>query len=75
MAIDKLILQECIRDQREMIESAQIVERQVCFEPKGNYVFVGIKLHKTHGSSGVKLLGRNAHFATKPKLTTVSKTG
>lgn len=43
MAIDKLILQECIRDQREMIESAQIVERQVCFEPKGNYVFVGIR--------------------------------
>jgi predicted AAA+ superfamily ATPase len=43
MAIDKLILQECIRDQREMIESAQIVERQVYFEPQGNYVFVGTR--------------------------------
>lgn len=43
MAINQTILQECIRDQREMIENAQIVERQVTFEPKGNYVFVGIR--------------------------------
>ena len=43
MTINKTILQECIRDQREMIENAQIIERQVTFEPKGNYVFVGIR--------------------------------
>ena len=43
MAIQKTILKECLRDQREMIENAQIIERQVSFEPNGNYVFVGIR--------------------------------
>ena len=33
MAINKTILKECLRDQREMIESAQIIPRQISFEP------------------------------------------
>lgn len=43
MAINKTILKECLRDQREMIESAQIIPRQISFEPNGNYVFIGIR--------------------------------
>lgn len=43
MAIQKAILKECLHDQREMVENAIIIERQIDFEPNGNYVFVGIR--------------------------------
>ena len=43
MAISKDQLRECIIDQREMVENAQIVCRPYHFEDNGCYVFVGIR--------------------------------
>ncbi len=43
MAISKELLKECIIDQREMVENAQVVSRPYRFEDNGCYVFVGIR--------------------------------
>lgn len=43
MSITKEILRQCIRDKREEIEQAEIVERPFEFEENGNYVFVGVR--------------------------------
>lgn len=43
MAISKEILKACMMDQRATIMEANIVKRDVCFEPNGCYVFVGVR--------------------------------
>lgn len=43
MAISKDLLRECIVSQREMITSAEIVERPYHFEDEMNYVLVGVR--------------------------------
>lgn len=43
MSVSKEILRQCIRDKREEIEQAEIVERPFEFEENGNYVFVGVR--------------------------------
>lgn len=43
MAISKDLLRECIVSQREMITSAEIVERPYHFEDGMNYVLVGVR--------------------------------
>lgn len=43
MAITKDIIRNCLRDKRDEIENAQVVNRPFEFEPKGNYVLVGVR--------------------------------
>lgn len=43
MAISKELLRECIVSQREMVTSAEIVQRPYHFEDRVNYVLVGIR--------------------------------
>ena len=43
MAVSKEILKACIMDQRTTITEANIVKRDVCFEPNGCYVLVGVR--------------------------------
>lgn len=43
MAVDKNILKQCLRDQRNVIENAVVVERDLSLEENGNYVFVGVR--------------------------------
>ena len=40
-----------------------------------NYIFVGRKLLEPHRTAGMKLLGRNSHFATETKFSAVGKAG
>ena len=43
MSISKTVLRNCLRDQRDMIMDATIVERDFEFEENGCYVFVGVR--------------------------------
>lgn len=41
--MDKELLKKCLRDQRTMIENADIIARNYDFEENGNYVLVGVR--------------------------------
>lgn len=43
MSISKDIIRRCIRDKRDEIEAANIIERPFLFEDNGNYVMVGVR--------------------------------
>ena len=43
MAITKEIIRRCLRDKRDEIEAATLVERPFEFEEQGNYVMVGVR--------------------------------
>lgn len=43
MAVSKDTIRQCLRDMRDEVEHAEVIERPFDFEEKGNYVFVGVR--------------------------------